>query len=537
MSQSTKIKVIIFMITFVLICATGTYFSIKYVNDKKDISNSNNIVQETLPIDKYNSDLPDNSYFGITLGDKYVKNNIELKEISYTDYVKVEYYQISGLKDKQIEEKINKEIKNAIEQKVQESKKNKNKYDINTSIHANYSNVISMCIYDNGDNIYLNYDLTTGNKLEIKDLFINNCDDVVIKKIKQQAMRNWVEKQYYETGNYNEQTDTYTYDLSGMEQYLLDIVNEYTQNSENIKFSFTQDSISVYLNDTYIWINMEEIYEYISIFKKYVTQDSIFENGNMEEENYCLMNRSNINGSLYFGQYNDNLFLNVIFYAYNDSIIKDNYINYIKNKVDLLKENSNEQPDIAKYLCFNMDIYQVGKYQEKYMGLSRVIWREYEYTMPKQEYVTSFKKEMLRLNMLDSYLPIVKEYNKENVSCNIIDKNMYVYINKKYGEIIELSLKDVFIEEYDYTKVIKEKLKNSINEKLNNEYIANEAKEKHGQDIFEKMFVDLEKIDKVDFTFELAGISFKYEIEYNSLTSDTIPYIYISNVLDMKKMK
>ena len=79
MSQSTKIKVIVFMIIFTIICGVATYFAVEYVNEKKQIENNNeqneqeNVSQkqEPLPLDKPENLKLDNSYLVVVLGDMY----------------------------------------------------------------------------------------------------------------------------------------------------------------------------------------------------------------------------------------------------------------------------------------------------------------------------------------------------------------------------------------------------------------------------------------------------------------------------------
>ncbi len=104
-------------------------------------------------------------------------------ESSDYDYNEITYVQISGLKDKDIENSINEEIENlALDYYKQYS--SYEYCDFYASVSANFSNVLSIHIYENvaTDDSYdyyttgLNYDLTTGEKIELKDLFTSFSD-------------------------------------------------------------------------------------------------------------------------------------------------------------------------------------------------------------------------------------------------------------------------------------------------------------------------------------------------------------------------
>lgn len=530
MSQSSKIKVIVFMIIFILICGIGTYFAIKFVNDKNEEIDT---IVETLPIDKINTELPDNSYLGITLGDKYFENNLTVNKNENNDIV------ISGLKNKEIEEKINSEIKKVVNEKFTDILNDTLR---DYTIYANYSNVLSIGVHGYDISEYINFDLTTGNILKLTDLFINNCDDVILKSIKENAKRFWIKMQYYSTANYDKDTQIVTFDQSGLEKYLLEITNEYNNNKDNFKFYFTTGVILVCINDDYVTLNMKDNYECVSIYKKYVTQESIFENGNPEKDYYCLINNyyHDVDYTTCFEEYNDNLFLHVEYYTYDkDSMVRNNYEEYIKNKVELLKQNSDEQPNTAKYLYMYMSTYAVNKYADKYTDLTKVDWNEFEYTMPKEEYVKNFRKIIFETSMRE-YNPVIKEYNKDKVSCNTIEKNMYVYVDDTSGEILELSLKDIFVEDYDYISVFKEKIKNNINEMSNRQYEKQYLEENYGTDIFEKMLSDAENLQNVDFMSNLGDFELQYNLEYNELRGVAGEYntlIYIDDVFDMNQLK
>ena len=104
--------------------------------------------------------------------------------------LEIEYYQIDGLKDKKIETEINKYLKNDLEafvdQALKAGKVNQENFNVNAIVNSNFSNTLSIS-YDVFSYLPLseeeepevlldeciteNFDLTTGEKIKLKDLF------------------------------------------------------------------------------------------------------------------------------------------------------------------------------------------------------------------------------------------------------------------------------------------------------------------------------------------------------------------------------
>lgn len=128
------------------------------------------------------------------LDKKYTEKLIEKNEIyDYETYkLTINYVQIEGLKNKTIEEKINKEIRDKVFSMYTKEEVNDNniqRIDIYAICQANYGNVLSILITKNlevknskGYNDYLwdeseslNYNLKTGEYLEFEDLFTSDA--------------------------------------------------------------------------------------------------------------------------------------------------------------------------------------------------------------------------------------------------------------------------------------------------------------------------------------------------------------------------
>ena len=300
-------------------------------------------------------------------------------------------------------------------------------------------------------------------------------------------------------------------------------------------------------NEDYAYINMEDMYENIAVYKKYLTDESIFENGNLPKEKYCMMPYyENENGLTYINEYNDNLFIHTRLNVYNDrlGIISDYYKENFNKMINSLKAQADNNKNEVKY------VFGIGEatacnsewlIETKYTNLSYLYYKEYEYTMSKDEYINNFREDMFISNIRNPYRGTVDEYNEDKVSYK---KNVYAkynYIDKQYGEIKELKLNEVFVPEYDYVSILKERIKRELNDYMvEGSYYL----ETYGKEVFDTALLELEQKTQVDYIMKIGTI----EIEYNLLYNTIIGYfegeenyegysIYISDVLDFGYLK
>ena len=166
-------KTIIGLIIFTIVAVSTTAILIIEKNKPENI---------TPDIPKENSE----KEIGTKRNQKYNQNDLEIIRKNVDGIVEYNSIRISGLKNKEIENKINNEIAQTEEEFVNllsNFETDKHRY-INEYVAANFSNILSISMeassYGSSDSIekkkYLNYDLTTGNKIELKDLFLPNAD-------------------------------------------------------------------------------------------------------------------------------------------------------------------------------------------------------------------------------------------------------------------------------------------------------------------------------------------------------------------------
>ena len=181
----------------------------------------------------------------------YRKNGLEFEIESEDGYY---YHQISGLKNKDIQKKVNKLIKNRTREAMKNIEEDED-YNTVTSIRGSFSNILSLeiglgpapslidsyvyVVYD-----VLNIDLNTGNELTIDDITLST-----------EGLREPLYKGIEETATYNQgfagimSTNKYA-KYERVEDAALSVMNKF--NSKNYMFTISEQGIMLYFNDVYI---------------------------------------------------------------------------------------------------------------------------------------------------------------------------------------------------------------------------------------------------------------------------------------------
>lgn len=172
--------------------------------------------------------------------------------------------QIDGLINKEIQNKINEDMQKQIEEAC-EGIPNLNFLEY--YVDSNFSNVISISVFYGSDDeygqVYLNYNLVNGEKIDFEELFHEDTDTLEI-----------VRNAFYEA--------MILYQMSGdvNENEYYKIVKSYTE-SEDKQFAFTPSKIYLYYKDTTASVRMMDIPEEISIYSRYLTEESLYEKDNI----------------------------------------------------------------------------------------------------------------------------------------------------------------------------------------------------------------------------------------------------------------
>ena len=319
--QKKKIKkqtviFIIIIVVCILLTACATIIKIKNINNslkstKEDEKNDKFIEEVT-----QKKQAEDTRYLVTGFEDTYNNNDLVINKINVQngnivetiDYKTrngniIEYLSISGLKDKEIENKINEDIKNNVYNFIEKNPSERNQ--VSVRVMGNFSNVLSISgnknsmIWSNNqwsavDTQYfsLNYDLTTGNKLTLEDLFISSTPiNSIISQAAYHSMAWDTSLSLDDFEGYQRNHDMDNRDTSEYEEKILDIINKYKRNKDSLSFYFTPTTLNIYgfpaehdkINRGGS-INLMDYMDSVSIYKKYANKD-IFESNNIGLKN------------------------------------------------------------------------------------------------------------------------------------------------------------------------------------------------------------------------------------------------------------
>ncbi len=305
--KNKKNKNIIKIILLIIICVFLVGLTVGLLIHKYNISvikyeDKPNIVE---PENNIKGNSNDGKYL-VEFSDTYTYNPISIKDVEYKegtikidgenqDKVSVSYVQISGLVDSKIQDKINKEIKDAAFS-LNKNLTSKQQYGAYAYVEGNFANILSVQIstyvYENNEAIkeqetFLNFNLATGEKIKFLELFADNTPmNSIIYDLKYEALAwdteismDMSEKEWDKATNMDKR------DTSEYEDIILESINRYKNlDKDKIDFFVTPNRIVAYLGineggeiGSYV-IDVYKYAEYITLFKKFLTDKVIYEN-------------------------------------------------------------------------------------------------------------------------------------------------------------------------------------------------------------------------------------------------------------------
>lgn len=394
MSQSSKKGNIIFvgfLLLLVLIAGLITYYLI--YNHNLKASQSNHIEENYLSFKKVEESKT------LDIFRKYPVNPIT---VTVDDDVK-----ISGLKDKNVENKINSELKSFVPYDAKKfGVRDKNFCNIN----FNFSNVLSLeCENKSGT-----FDLTTGNYIKIEDIFNKDTD---LFTITMDALYQTMCE--YGNGFCTPEEDD--------DEYYKD--NEYYKNNKieneiaNVYHQILQGNYGISLEPTGLWIKMPNFdyyvatidftkyYNEVTIFDRYKTKETIYEN---DIEQYCnIMNCDNsVEREGYF--LSDKNYLNIRISSLDENIdlaqVKSKIVNEIIKKNSLKKETNNYQY-LSLYITIEKPTY----------GYNVVSYTIYKREMDKDNFIKYYLDHWLDVK-------IINEEETEKINMILTNDNNIVYL-------------------------------------------------------------------------------------------------------------
>ena len=444
----------------------------------------------------------------IDMNATYNENNIKIETIDYvigTQNVKTA--QISGLKNKSVQDKINKKIKeNTIPREYN-----------SVYISANFSNVIS--ISDNG-----NYRLTDGEELKFEDLFTKDAD---LKQIVRLGIyKELAKKQRDETGGleanwkasepyYNEQDKTWYIDVETRDMYgeiikketkeyvipmteyeIEKIVNKFMKNPKKI-FSFRKDRIDITINDSmHATVFFKDIADQVAIYDKYLTTESLYEDDSRPssfvacaaiDTKHCWTKYES-NNFFYYVELGRIATINYSKKYPNKFINKkiDEEVEAVENLIEEYKTIAKNNPQKAYYLFVLPEINQ-NEFEER-----DIITHEINY-YPNNLFSTTLNSKLITCDIEQSdaamkkILEIFRYYNiiMHGNFYNIIQQGASLQnhlsepmnlpvketIDETYYDLLTgkkfTDWKEIFKKEYDPLRVVRNNIDSNKREKIN----------------------------------------------------------------------
>ena len=413
MFKTTKAK-IIFVTVFSILCIIITFLLIIYDNIEIQEKEEVTIEEETVT----EKDVP-----GVDFNGKYDQNDLIINSQNYSeDKIEIEYYQIEGLKNKEIQNSINKIIEDTALNIYKDDISNIDSVEnvsVVTTIRGNFANTLSMYIgyyskkSDNSDEFYegfktLNFDLTTGEEITIDKLFTS---DAPIEDILRKALYYWkVNEKSEQTLQGNYIVEDYGNIEDECAQYIMDY-----KKGKITQFTFSPTYIYLYSQDnTYIVMQIENYYEYIAIYNRYLKDEDIFENNNIGlKQIYNFVDRENT--KFYYSKYEqtENYYIDIVIeYLSKQNEFTDNLINEkikdIEAEIEKVKQEIQKNPKEFYILNYYITVSQYAT-DETYITY--------------YEFGNSY--EMTVLDFEETIEPIIKEECKKMSSDQPISYIIY----------------------------------------------------------------------------------------------------------------
>lgn len=357
---------LIFVVIFSVVCIIITSILVMYkrIDIKYDNSEETSKTEETKANESTNEK-------GIDLKGKYNQNDLKIVEKRVTkERVEITYFQIDGLKDQKIQDKINKEIEiealNGYKENIDLDKV------VNASISlyktANFSNILSFSsfswgkINDDSDDLInvqkgFTYDLNTGNLIKLEDLFTTNAP--ITEILRKSAYYGFVSNR----AEMNLSGDLQVNNYGNIEEDVADFIEQY-KNGKITDFYCTPSAIMIVYDEIYIPVSFEEWDDYINIYNKYLSSESLYKSNNIGYKNLYTLTDRTLNDFYYYTNYQNekNYFIeiSVLWDEDNSSDFEkqlvSNKIKDIEREVSDLKVKANQDTNNFYILNYYIEI-------------------------------------------------------------------------------------------------------------------------------------------------------------------------------------
>nr|MBP3259314.1 hypothetical protein [Bacilli bacterium] len=217
--------------------------------------------------------------------DYYNENDLKVEKIKFSENNSSNYIKISGLKDKELEEKLNKKFYDEANKILSESSGN-----VNSNLSLNAFNILSFYVetYNSKSKpLYYNIDLTTGDEIKMNDILnTTNITNILASNYYEAVADSLASRYGYDVASDKRNTFLEDIDNQELKNYigkLEDDTLEYARNFDyNSEFYMTSAGIFISSNykdlfNTRIRLFIDENPRLFNYFYKYKTKESIFD--------------------------------------------------------------------------------------------------------------------------------------------------------------------------------------------------------------------------------------------------------------------
>ena len=506
-------KLVLFIIIFIVLSVGCTAIMIKIKNDDK---NFENISYEKIESekDKVHEEILEKT---LNLDGTYSQNDLIISESDFfieECKVNTKIPQISGLKNSNVENKINDNIKSKITEKIIEMESLENISEIscisNYSI-ANYSNILSFPISitsNQGDiaTIYCNYNLVDGEMLNFEDLFKKDEELKPILRtaiykylVEYQALESsysmlnpyydiedeiWYAEKTWRDENDIEHSEIIEY-IPPMSEYEIEKTAEKFLNDSEKCFYFSTNNLYIEIDSFMYIVSFEDVADKVVIYDKYLTEESLYKDDNIESNSFIACTAEYTFGKYKETKYeSENFFYDInLICSQEDKYVSSKFLNLkieeqlqeMDKRIDDYRKKAQNNPDKAYFLFMkskpynvinNITKYKPGTYEIEFVSefknlfitdlTTKVIVCDIEEMESVKEKILSVYRYYY-LMMCGGVINCIHEgelVSGENLNLPVDENIEKRYYNILNGDEIN-SAKDIFKDDVDYISAIK----------------------------------------------------------------------------------
>lgn len=388
--------------------------------------------------------------------DIYAINDLDIAKYkeNYKDMV-IEYFQIDGLENKTIENKINDALKSdpekVIDEALEANKIDKNNFYAGGFFISNFANTLSIYYtitsfsYDGDEKeemlidefIPENFDLTTGNRIKLNDIFVENTKgkEIFDSNFYKEMVPNYTNQEFDEEDFY-----LIVKDYNEIEEAMYELVNAF-DSKKDIKFVFDEQKITLLKE----WSNIyyEDFIDSIAIYNRYKTQKSIFDGSHKKLKDIpVLAKRGEFEYQII--EQGDNYYIDISLdipdeKEYRNEIAYSSILNFLKGEIELYKKEANESG--GRFLVVNCSL-NLGS-MKNWAGSNGMYDDCYSSSYVISKYETT--KSLFKSELYNEIIDIFRHVQRISDGEAYLYDNMFLHYIKDF-ENVKTDVKDLYID-------------------------------------------------------------------------------------------